>query len=197
MNLKKNRSILVSSFCVSALIFLSGCSASLPVVSDRLSYQYEEMAVGLKSSKTSTIGPVSLKWIPSDFPSRVDVQGASGYVGALSRTHVPTGIALSSRIKYVLDKTFGIDPNSSKVLTITVIEAKSTFSYGFSSARLSSGKCHLKAKFEFNGKTWEEEFVSQDEESKASTYSYGSRVENAWDQVALQVGKSVIDHLTK
>ena len=178
----------------SLLIFLSACM-SLPL-NERLSYQYEDMAASLRSSKTSTIGQISLKWMPPDFPSRVDVQGASGFVGAASRTSIPTGIALSSRIKNVLDKAIGINPGSSRLLTITIIEATNKFKYGYWSNELTYGECFLNAKFEFNGLTWEEEFIAKNDKSKSGG-TYGYRLENTWDEVALQVGKSVIAHLSK
>ncbi len=174
------------------VLLLGGCAVALPI-NERLSYQYEDKAASLK---IANIEDISLRWIPEDFPSRIDIQGASGFVGGGSRTRVPTGIALSNRIRNVLDKAIGIDRNSSRVLTITIIDAKSEFSYGFASSELTYGESYLKAKFEFNGKTWEEEFSAKyDTENVAPTYGY--RLEHAWDEVSLQVGKSVVNHLSK
>lgn len=173
------------------LFLLGGCAIALPL-NERLSYQYENRAASLK---TTDIKAISLQWIPKDFPSRIDIQGASGFVGGGSRTRVPTGIALSNRIRNVLDKAIGIDQGSPRQLTITVIEAKSKFKYGFASNELTYGECIFKAKFEFNGKTWEKEFSAKYDKSTVAP-TYGSRLENAWDDVSLQVGKSVVDHLS-
>ncbi len=174
------------------VVLLGGCAIALPI-NERLSYQYEGKATALK---IANVEPISLKWIPEDFPSRIDIQGASGFVGGGSRTRVPTGIALSNRIRNVLKEAIGIDQNSSRVLTITVIDAKSKFSYGFASSELTYGESYLKAKFEFDGKLWEEEFIAKYDTSIVAP-TYGYRLEKAWDEVSLQVGKSVVKHMAK
>lgn len=174
------------------LFLLGGCAIALPI-NERLSYQYENKAASLR---TVDIGAISLQWIPKDFPSRIDIQGASGFVGGGSRTRVPTGIALSNRIRNVLDEAIGIDQGSSRQLTITVIEAKSKFRYGFASSELTYGECIFKAKFEFNGAIWEKEFSAKNDTSTVAP-TFGSRLEYAWDEVSLQVGKSVVDQLSK
>jgi len=174
------------------LVFLlGGCAIALPI-NERLSYQYESRAASLR---TGNIEAISLQWIPKDFPSRIDIQGASGFVGGGSRTRVPTGIALSNRIRNVLDEAIGINQSSSRLLTITVIDAKSKFRYGFASSELTYGECIFKAKFEINGKTWEEEYSAKYDTSVVAP-TFGSRLESAWDEVSLQVGKSVVDHLS-
>ena len=173
------------------VVLLGGCAIALPF-NERLSYQYEDKA---KALNAPNIGAIAVRWIPQDFPSRIDIQGASGFVGGGSKTRVPTGIALSTRIKHVLDKAIGVDPSSSNVLTITVIDAKSKFTYGFASSELTTGGSFLKARFEFRDKVWEDEFnVDVDKSEVAPTYAY--RLEKAWDEVAIQVGESVVKHLS-
>ena len=81
------------------------------------------------------------------------------------------------------------------MLTITVIDAKSKFTYGFASSELTTDGSFLKARFEFRDKVWEDEFnVDVDKSEVAPTYSY--RLEKAWDEVAIQVGESVVKHLS-
>ena len=169
---------------------LTGCAIALPM-NMRLASPYEDRARGLRSSNTT---PIALRWMPQDFPSRIDIQGASGFVGSGSRTRVPIGEALTGRIRDVLNASIGTDPNSARVLTITVIDAKSKFKYGFSRNQLTYGETHLKARFEIENMNWEEDFSSQIDKSQvAATWAY--LLEKSWDEVSLQVGQNVLSHL--
>lgn len=177
---------------VLSTLTLLGCAAAMPV-SLRLSGPYEERA---RTLRIKDAGPIAIRWVPSDFPSRIDIQGASGFVGGGARVRVPIGEALSSRIRDVLDKAIGLDPDSKRVITITIIEAKSRFKCGFASAQLTYGETELRAKFDINDISWEETFISKyDKTETAATYAY--YLEKSWDEVSLQVGKSIVAHSNK
>jgi hypothetical protein len=68
-------------------IICSGCAVNLPF-NNRLSYQAVQEA---KSFSPNSKGPISINWIPQSFPERIDVQGASGFVGGGSQTRIPIG----------------------------------------------------------------------------------------------------------
>lgn len=69
-----------------------------------------------------------ITWSPSSFPTRIDVQGASGYVGSASQTRIPTGVAMAARISEAISAFTQVSPNGLPLL-IDVIEAKSKFEY--------------------------------------------------------------------
>lgn len=181
----------VSAILICSFSLLGGCAISLPL-NERLSYKFEEKATELDAQKQ---GPIAVKWVPADFPERVDIQGASGFVGGGSRTRVPTGVAMASRINNVLDKAIGIDKASPNILTLNVLSAKSQFKYGFASSELTYGAMQMQIKFEYAGSTWTESFSSEVKSGLAQTFGY--RLENAWDQVAYDVGRSVVSHVQK
>ena len=112
--------LLVSSVAVA---LLSGCAINLPF-NHRLAY-----ASVREAKQMHRIGDqvIAIKWIPETFPERIDVQGASGFVGGGSQTRIPTGVGLASRILEVLDTAIGINDSSKAILAITVVEAKSEF----------------------------------------------------------------------
>jgi len=179
-------------FLLLTLLTFTGCGITLPFT-QTLSYSYENKA---KDLKTSNINPIEIKWIPTGFPDRIDIQGASGFAGSGWQARIPTGYALAARILQTLDRAIGIEPGSDRILTITVLEAKSKFRLSISTPGLSCGECIFKAKFHFNDIMWTEEFnASVDDSSLAPTTTY--RLEVAWDQIALKVGESVVSHLTK
>lgn len=181
----------LSAILICSFSLLGGCAISLPL-NERLSYKFEEKATELDARKQ---GPIAVKWAPADFPERVDIQGASGFVGGGSRTRVPTGVAMSSRINNVLDKAIGIDKASPNIVVLHVLSAKSEFKYGFASSELTYGAMHMQIKFEYAGNTWTEDFSSEVKSGLAQTFGY--RLENAWDQVAYDVGRSVVSHIEK
>lgn len=181
----------LSAILICSFSLLGGCAISLPL-NERLSYKFEEKATELDAQKH---GPIAVKWAPADFPERVDIQGASGFVGGGSRTRVPTGVAMASRINNVLDKAIGIDKGSPNTLMLHVLSAKSEFRYGFASSELTYGAMHMQIEFEYAGNTWTESFSAEVEAGLAQTFGY--RLENAWDQVAYDVGKSVVSHIEK
>ena len=78
---------------------LTGCAVNLPF-NNRLNYT----SVSQLSEIQKTKEVILIKWNPTTFPQRIDVQGADGFVGGGSRTRIPTGVALSSRIEEALSQ---------------------------------------------------------------------------------------------
>lgn len=179
-------------FLLLILLTFTGCGVTFPFAQN-LSYHYVDKA---KALKTSEINPIELKWIPLEFPNRIDIQGPSGSAGAATRVRIPTGSALATRILQVIDEAIGIEHGSDRILTITVLEAKNQFRYGMWTPCLSYGECLFKAKFNFNGISWIEEFNESLDDSKETPTTY-YRLEMVWDKIALKVGESVVSHLTK
>ncbi|TLN00281.1 hypothetical protein FDZ73_19905, partial [bacterium] len=110
---------------LATLFLITGCAVNLPF-NNRLDYSCVSEAKKLNSSK---LKPVSIEWTPRGFPNRIDVQGASGFVGGGTQTRVPTGVGLSNRIMEALDTSIGIDNNSKNVLEIHVLSAKTKFEF--------------------------------------------------------------------
>ena len=169
----------------------SGCAINLPF-NHRLDYNTVQDAKAIPVVKKVQI---ALKWIPSTFPDRIDVQGASGFVGGGSQTRIPTGVALADRILEVLDVMIGVDKLSVNVLTINVIEAKSEFEYsaGFFNVTpaIDVGRCVFEAEFIYGDKRWKEKFTSEKKDPKIGGTSQTGLLEAVWDDIALQVGRNV------
>ena len=152
-----------------------------------------------KNFAATTKGPISVKWIPPSFLEHIDVQDAPGVIGGGSQTRISTGAGLASRILVVLDNSIGVIDSSNKTLTIEIIKAKTEFEYtaGFFSDNpvIDLGKCELDAEFTIGDRRWEEKFSS---ESKAPTIGGTSQtavLEKVWDDIAIQVVQSVLQHL--
>lgn len=141
-----------------ATSILSGCAVTLPF-NNRLSYPaYQELQ---KEAAGNSLPAVMITWNPASFPTRVDVQGASGYVGSASQTRIPTGVALSSRISEAISAFTQVSP-SGLPLIIDVIDAQSKFEYSagvFNVApTLDMGEVTLKAKFTLDKAQWEKTY---------------------------------------
>ena len=169
----------------------SGCAINLPF-NNRLAYPTVQAA---KNFTTGYKEPLALKWIPPTFPERIDVQGASGFSGGGSRTRIPTGVGLANRILEVLDVSIGVSDSSDKVLTISVIEAKSEFEYSDLSGAIDVGRCVFEAEFLFGNERWSEKFTAEGSDSTIGGTSQTGELEKVWDDIALQVGRSVYQHI--
>ena len=176
-------------------VVCSGCAVSLPF-NNRLSYPAVRDA---KNFAATTKGPISVKWIPPSFPQRIDVKGASGFVGSLSQTRIPTGVGLSSRILEALDTSIGLLDSSNKTLTIEIIKAETQYEYSAGifniTPAIDVGRCKLEAKFAIGDKRWEEKFFSELKDPTIGGTSQTAVVEKVWDDIAIQVARSVIQHL--
>ena len=100
-----------------ALAFLLGasslsCKMYLPF-RFQLTPRLAGEAAGLRGTAP---GPVALRWEPADFPTRVDV--------------IPTGVAISTRVRDFLGTAVGVEEGAGRIVTIRVIEARTSFEYG-------------------------------------------------------------------
>lgn len=179
---------------VALATLLEGCAITMPF-NNRLDFGQVTEARSLAAQKA---GPISIRWIPSSFPDRIDVQGASGFVGGLSRTRIPTGVALSNRITEALDAAVGVSPSSPKVLTITVEKAESKFQYSAGifnvSQAMDVGSCVLEARFVLGDSQWEDTFSSSQRDPSVGGKTKTGVLERAWDDIAIQVARSVVAH---
>ena len=179
---------------VSLLFFgmlLSGCAINLPFNS-RLDYPHVSEAKKLASNK---LEPTSIEWLPADFPSRVDVQGSSGFVGGGSQTRIPTGVALANRITEALDVSVGVDSTSKNILELNILSAESKFEYSAGMFNVTPGIdygwCSLEIVFNYNGTEWKQKFVSEERDTKVGGTSQTGILEKVWDNLAVQVAKNV------
>ncbi|KXS31667.1 MAG: Uncharacterized protein AWT59_2226 [Candidatus Gallionella acididurans] len=163
---------------------------------NRLSYQAVSNA---KNFAATTKGPISVKWTPPSFPERIDVQGSSGFIGGATQTRIPTGVGLANRILEALDTSIGLLDSSNKTLTIKIIKAKTEFEYSAgifnATPSIDLGRCKLEAEFSIGDKRWKEEFFSESKVSTVGGTSQTAVVEKVWDDIAIQVDKSVMQHL--
>lgn len=182
--------------CIAAVVSLcSGCAINLPFTT-RPTFETVTQARQLDAKSR---GPISVKWIPASFPDRVDVEGASGFVGGGSRTRVPIGPGLTGRILETLDAAVGIDPSATKVLTLTIKNTKTKFQYsaGFFNVTpaMDRGSCDLDVDFELGSEHWSQSFHAEVEDPKVGGSSPTGVVEHVWDDIALQVTQSVVAHM--
>ena len=176
-------------------LLTSGCAINLPF-NNRPAYSTVK---GAKDISSGYKGPITLKWIPPTFPERIDIQGASGFSGGGSKTRIPTGVGLSNRILELLDVSIGVNDSSEQVLTISVIEAKSEFEFSANLLNLSNaidvGKCVFEAEFLFGDKKWNKIFTAEMRDPTIGSTSQTGVLEKVWDDIALQVVRSVIQHI--
>jgi len=177
-------------------VVLAGCAIT-GSYGNRLDYDQVSQARDLAAK---SYGPIAIKWVPADFPQRVDTQGASGFVGSLSQTKIPIGAGLSNRVTEALDEAVGIRSSSSKVLTITVENAKSKFQYSAgifnTKPTMDRGGCVLEATFSFGDLQWKETFTSSQTDKSVGGKTETGVVQATWDEIALQVAKSVVKHIS-
>ncbi|WP_085165739.1 hypothetical protein [Gilliamella bombi] len=167
----------------------SGCSVHHQF-SDRLSYQ------SLKQIKSeihiTQKQNLDITWIPSDFTSRIDIQGASGLLGSGTRTRIPIGIGLSSRIEEAISTYADLNSGGRK-LTLIVNNAKTKFTYG--ATNIDSASVYLNVTFELSGNRWTKEFSTKQNDSGVKDAKVTSVIEYAWDQIALDVAREIATHL--
>ena len=175
--------------------FCSGCAVNLPF-NNRLSYSSVSTIKGLSAAAK---GPVSVKWVPPSFPDRVDVQGASGYVGGASQTRIPIGEGLANRIVEGLDNALGVTNSSNNILTIDVYTAKTEFEYSAGifnvTPAIDVARCTFEAEFSIGKKRWKERFYAELKDPTIGGSSQTGVVEKVWDDIAIQVVKNILDHL--
>ncbi len=178
---------------VLALVALqTACAVNLPF-QNRVSYDLVTQARGAKKEGNG----LEVKWLPTDFKNRIDVQGASGFVGGGSRTRIPTGPAITQRVDELLDAAFGLKTGGTP-LTIEVVKAESTFEYSAGifniSPAIDSAGCTFEAKFTLGSKTWTNTFKAEKKDPKVGGSSQTGLLEQVWDDVAVQVYRDVLAH---
>jgi hypothetical protein len=190
--MKKYVGLLVAAVGVVAL---SGCTVNLPF-NTRPSFDTVTQARGLNAKNE---GPVKVTWVPSSFPDRVDVEGASGFVGGGSRTRIPIGPGLSSRILETLDAAVGVNSSAPKVLTLTITNAKTKFQYSAGifnvTPAIDRASCDLDVDFAVGSTHWSQSFHAEARDPKVGGTSQTGLVEQVWDDIALQVTKNVVAHM--
>ena len=145
----------------------------------------------------TTPGPIALRWQPADFPTRVDVQGASGFIGGASRTRIPTGVAISTKVRDFLDAAAGVEEGARRVVTIHVVEAKASFEYG---GRKRSGidraRCTLKVEVEDGKARWSEAYFASDEPA-GEPPTQTEVLDGVYDEVSAAPARDVVRRLAE
>ncbi|MGU5533716.1 MULTISPECIES: hypothetical protein [Aeromonas] len=190
--MKTVQSLLITTLAISVL---SGCAVTLPF-NNRLSYPtYQELQ---KEAVDKDLPAVMITWAPSSFPTRIDVQGASGYVGSASQTRIPTGVAMAARISEAISAFTQVSPNGLPLL-IDVIEAKSKFEYSAGvfnvTPSLDVGEITFKAKLTLGKSQWVKTYFSRKNDPSIGGMSATGILEAAWDDVASQVARDVAKQL--
>ncbi len=173
------------------VVGMTGCAINLPF-NNRLDYAKVSEAKRLATGKTT---PVALEWVPATFPTRIDIQGASGFVGGGSQTRIPTGVALSNRILEALDVSVGIDPAAKDLLEMNILRAETKFEYSAGMSNITPGIdygwCSMDVEFDYDGTVWREKFVSEEKDPTIGASSQTALLDKVWDNIALQVAKNV------
>ncbi|MFN7985935.1 MAG: hypothetical protein U0529_00580 [Thermoanaerobaculia bacterium] len=170
----------------------SGCRVHMP-------FRFQlapRVAAEAAASRGTAAGPVALRWVPADFPDRVDVQGASGYIGSISRTRIPTGVAIATRVREYLEAAVGVDPKAARVVTIRVLEAKSSYAYSASAKRptVDRGRCALRVDVDDGAARWSESYYSSDERGGAPP-TQTEVLDGVWDEVSAALARDVLRRL--
>ena len=174
-------------------VAMAGCTQDL-TFSDRASHATIQQAAQLSAGGR---GPIAVNWNPATFPERVDRQGPSGNEGALTRAHIPIGMAIAGRLDEVLDAAVGVNRSSPNVLTVSVIEADAEYRFAtgmITSRHIESGSSVFEAEFSLGQTQWSERFSAQARFRPEIDGAQGTGVLNrVWDDIALQVATSVVE----
>jgi len=140
-------------------------------------------------------GPIALRWEPADFPQRVDVQGASGFVGSASRTRIPTGVAISTRVHDFLDAAVGVKESAGRIVTIRIVEAKSSFEFGGKQRGcIDRARCRLKVEVDDGKARWSEAYFASDEPGGQPPTLTGV-LDGVYDEVSAALARDVVRKL--
>ncbi len=186
--------ITIFAAALSCMLLFTGCTVNLPF-NNRLGYssiKQIEQEIPHQNVKAHIV------WVPESFVSRIDVQGSEGFVGHGSRTRIPTGVGLSSRIEEALSHILDLDI-SAKPLVITVDDAYSEFEYsaGFFNITpaIDTSDVVFKARFTFGSLSWSGEYTAHRYDPTIGGTSQTGILEQAWDDIAVQVARDVAAHL--
>jgi hypothetical protein len=163
---------------------------------DRASYTTVQTAKKLSAREK---GPVAIAWDPPSFRDRVDETGPSSAEGSGTKARIPTGPAITTRVDELMNEAVGVDPSSGDVLSISVIDAETTYGYavGFIGDRhIDRAWCVVDLEFAHGSSRWSQQFTADALASDAAGGPSGTKLlEQAWDDVALQVTRSAVQHL--
>ncbi len=177
-----------------SLALFTGCTVNLPFNSRLAFSSIKEIQQELPKQDIK----IYIVWEPSSFPSRIDVQGSSGFVGGGSRTRIPTGVGLAARIEEAVSLIVDFDARGMP-LTITVEQAQSEFEYsaGFFNITpaIDTADVVFKATFTIGDITWRNEYTSHFYDPTIGGTSQTMILEQAWDDIAVQVAKDVAVHV--
>lgn len=184
----------IAIFLLMISFIFTGCTVNLPF-NNRLEYSSIKQ---LKQDVQHTNISVNIQWIPANFVDRIDFQGASGFVGAGTNTRIPTGVALSQRIEEAVSVIADIT-NDGMPLIIEVENAQSEFEYSAGifniTPAIDVADVVFKATFHVKGKEWTNEFKSSLTDPTIGGTSQTGLLEQAWDDIAIQVAKDIAFHL--
>lgn len=184
---------LLTILVLSAVTLLSGCTINLPF-NNRLDYKNVTL---MKSIDVGT-PTVNIVWEPNTFVSRIDIQGASGFVGGGSRTRIPTGVAISSRVEEAIAQYATLNANGTPLI-IEVLDAKSKFEYSAGIFNITPGMdvggATLKVRITYKEQVWENTYTSYLKDPTIGANSLTYILEKAWDDVSIQLAKDVANHI--
>lgn len=140
-------------------------------------------------------GPIALRWDPASFPSRVDVQGASGFIGGASRTQIPTGISISTKVREFLAAAVGLEESAGRIVTIHVVEAKTSFEFGGrKQGGIDRARCSLKVEVDDGSVRWSEAYFASDETGGQPPTVTGV-LDGVYDEVSAALARDVVRRL--
>ncbi|MBK8596009.1 MAG: hypothetical protein IPN83_10555 [Holophagales bacterium] len=143
----------------------------------------------------SAAGPIALRWEPSGFPQRVDVQGASGFIGGASRTRIPMGVSISTKVHDFLHAAVGVEEGAPRTVTIRVVEAKTSFEYGGRKrAGIDRARCTLKVEVDDGKARWSEAYFASDEPG-GDPPTQTSVLDGVYDEVSAALARDVVRRL--
>jgi len=177
---------------IALVTLLTGCVTKLSFDS-RPNFETILEARNIPVSKKS---PITIKWWPPNFPEMQDMQSPKG--GAY-RVMTPTGASLASRIIEVLDASVGVNDASNRLLRIAVLVAESKFEFSSNAVKhnktIVAASCNFEAEFILGNKAWTEKFFSERRVPEDSILSQTEVLERVWDDISLQVAKSVASNI--
>ena len=177
-------------------VFLTGCAVN-PPFNNRIDYSELRNIRSLESK----VDRLNVVWEPEEFDELIEIKGASGFIGSASRTRIPTGIAISSRLIEVLDQSLLVDSHSENKVIIKINKAESNFKYSSSLSNtegtIDYGEVIVEAEFNYKGQNWSESFYHEEKDPVSGGTSLTRPLEIAWDKVAVQMATSIINKSTE
>jgi len=181
---------------IALLALLTGCVTNLAFV-NRPSF---ETVLEARNIQVIEKRPIAIKWWPPTFPEMRDMQSSkSGDYNSASNVVIPTSASLASRILELLDASVGINDLSNEILRIAVFVAESKVEVSTVSPKyhktIIAASCVFEAEFILGNKAWTKKFFSERRNPGLANISQTVVLEKVWDDIALQVAKSVASNI--